>query len=287
MGHHDEDAVATPSPRTKPFLKWAGGKSALLPTLRKCFPPRFNKYVEPFVGGGALFFDLAPDAALLADSNAELVNCYRVVKTRAKQLIEILQDVPVSSVEYYEIRQLDPNELDSLSRAARLIYLNKTCFNGLYRVNRFGQFNTPYGGARVVNVVDEVTILRASRALQRATIACGDFYDLLLDTAERGDFVYLDPPYLPVSQYADFKRYTKEQFGVEDHIRLAEMLALLTARGCFVLLSNSYTEFIANLYKEFWQVTVYAPRAINCKVGGRGIVRELLIANYDISRMTV
>lgn len=272
--------LEAPQLRTKPFLKWAGGKTRLLSILRQRIPPQpFRRYFEPFVGGGAFFFDLAPDEAVLSDSNPELISCYEVVRDAADELIAELSHYRVNEEEFYRVRALQPSDLSPLERAARFIYLNKTCFNGVYRVNKNGQFNTPFGHYKYVSLVAEDNLRRASELLKRAVITCQN-YQSVLSSAGEGDFVYFDPPYMPVSKYSDFKRYTKEFFYEADHERLAQAYRSLSERGCFVLLSNSYQEKIADLYSGFYQTKVQVPRFVNCRGEGRGNVTELLISNY-------
>jgi DNA adenine methylase len=267
---------------TKPFLKWAGGKTRLLKLLRQCLPlAPFPRYFEPFLGGAALFFDLAPSQAVLSDSNAELTSCYEVVRDSPNELIEELSQYLVNESEFYRIRELQPEDLPPVSRAARFIYLNKTCFNGVYRVNKSGKFNTPFGHYKQIALVDEANLRRASHLLRKAEILNCD-YTAVLDMARAGDFFYFDPPYLPVSKFSDFKRYTREFFYEADHEKLAVLFAALADKGCFVLLSNSYHEKICSLYSRFSQVTVEVPRFVNCKGDRRGDVKELLIANYPL-----
>jgi DNA adenine methylase len=266
--------------RVRPFLKWAGGKTRLLPALRKLLPPNgFKRYFEPFVGGGAFFFDLLPSEAFLSDSNPELINCYEVVREHPEELIAALSTLGVNESEFYRQRALEPEELQPIPRAVRLIYLNKSCYNGLYRVNKQGRFNTPYGRHSNVNLVAPANLRAASKALAKVNLFCSD-YCAVLEFAEKGDFVYFDPPYVPVGKFADFKRYTKTQFVEADHERLADAFRRLAARGCFVLLSNSVNGITAKLYSGFDQRTVQMPRFINCKGEGRGRVDELLILNY-------
>lgn len=267
------------SREVKPFLKWAGGKSQLLPVLRTLVPRSFKRYFEPFLGGGALFFDLRCENATLSDSNEELMACYQVVQRAPSQLIAKLSRCSVDAEEFYRMRGLDPDALSELDRAVRFIYLNKTCFNGLYRVNRQGRFNTPFGACKNARLIDEENLYRVSSALQDAQLLCDD-YGEVLKRATRGDFVYLDPPYLPISEYSDFKRYTPAQFYESDHVRLAEVFRVLDKRGCAVLLSNSFHPKIKGLYRGYRQRTVSAARFINCKGGGRGEISELLITNY-------
>ncbi len=179
--------------RIKPFLKWAGGKTRLLPALRQSLPPRFNRYFEPFVGGGVFFFDLSPSDAVLGDSNPELMNCYEVVRERPDELIDALSGFSVSESEFYKVRAMEPEALPSMTCAARLIYLNKTCYNGLYRVNKQGRFNTPYGRHSNVTLVDVPNLRAASKLLTKAKLICAN-YQTVMEVAGKGDFVYFDPP---------------------------------------------------------------------------------------------
>ena len=273
--------LESPPVRVKPFLKWAGGKTRILKVLRRSVPQSFRRYLEPFIGGGALFFDVGPADAVLSDSNAELISCYEVVRDSPDALVAELSGYDVSESEFYRVRALRPEDLSAIQSAARFIYLNKTCYNGLYRVNKNGRFNTPFGHYKSVSLVDEANLRRASTLLNRAALVCQD-YQSVLPSAEKGDFIYFDPPCMPVSRYSDFKRYTKEFFYESDHERLAQMFRSLAERGCFVLLSNSYHEKIAALYADFYQTTVQVPRFVNCKGEGRGNVSELLISNYAI-----
>ena len=267
----------------KPFLKWAGGKSQVLPTLRRFIPRVFKRYFEPFLGGGALYFDLGPVQACLSDANPELINCYNVVKEFPDELLSLLSTYSVSKDEFYRVRSIDPQTLSDVERAARLIYLNKTCYNGLYRVNKKGQFNTPFGGHRNPRLVDHDNLRRASRLLRNATILCADYYESLIREAGAGDFIYLDPPYLPVGVYSDFKRYTRASFYKEDHRKLAALFKILDQRGCLLVLSNSYHPEIRELYSKYEMQVVTAPRFINCKGNQRGVVNELVISNLRLS----
>ncbi len=267
--------------RARPFLKWAGGKSRLLPELRRCTPRNFSRYFEPFLGGGAMFFDLAPQSALLSDANPELIHCFKAVADRADQLIQHLKTLIVTEQEFYRLRAIQPETLDDLARAGRFIYLNKACYNGLYRVNKRGLFNTPYGRQDGIPIFHAKNIRAASRALQGAELICSD-YRTLLEKARKSDFVYVDPPYLPIGKYSDFKRYTCDFFYEADHLALAEALKALHNRGGYFLLSNSFHPKVAEMYEEFFQTTVQAPRFVNCKGEGRGKINELLIANYPI-----
>jgi DNA adenine methylase len=268
--------------KAKPFLKWAGGKTRLLPVLRTLLARQtFRRYYEPFLGGAALFFDIGPRAAVLNDRNPELIFCYEIVRDHPTELFTTLKRMKVNEEEFYRIRSLNPENLAPVERAARFIYLNKTCYNGLYRVNKKGQFNTPYGRNDKVSLADEDNLYRASRILRNALLMSDDYSSVVKD-AGKDDFVYLDPPYLPVGKYADFKRYTKETFFEDDHRKLAETFRELSGRGCLVLLSNSYHEEIAKLYSGFYRKEVEMPRFINCKGEGRGKVRELLVSNRPL-----
>jgi len=226
-----------------------------------------------------VFFKLNPHRALLSDSNEELMNCYSLVRDRPDDLLRLLRIFSISKTKFYEVRKLDPANLDNLTRAARLIYLNKLCYNGLYRVNKKGQFNTPYSGYRNVKLADRETILAASSALKHAELLTADFARILLDLSQPGDFFYLDPPYPPIGKYSDFKRYTKAFFNKEDHIRLAKAVHELDRRGNKFLLSNANHPLILELYSRFRKKSVEAPRFVNCKGDRRGRVPELLVTN--------
>lgn len=234
----------------KPFLKWAGGKTQLLTELHKYIPNNFNKYIEPFIGGGAMFFSLNPHESIISDLNEELVITYRQIKEDVESIIEHLEKFENSEEFFYNIRRLDPNELEHSYRAARLIYLNKTCFNGLYRVNKKGQFNVPYGKGNGSFLNKEV-LRNASEFLTETTIIKGDYLEVLTEFATEGDFIFLDPPYYPVSKYSDFQRYTKEFFYHEDQVRLKQEFDRLVNMGCKVILTNSDHEVILDLYSDY------------------------------------
>ncbi|MGE4513185.1 MAG: DNA adenine methylase [Chryseobacterium sp.] len=233
----------------KPFLKWAGGKTQLLTELHKYVPNNFNKYIEPFIGGGAMFFSLNPRESIIADSNEELVITYKQVKEAVESIIEHLKTFEHNEDFYYNIRSIDPKELEDSYRAARLIYLNKTCFNGLYRVNKKGQFNVPYGKGNG-SFLNEEVLRNASEFLADTTIIKGDYLDVLTKFATEGDFIFLDPPYYPVGKYSDFKRYTKELFYHEDQVQLKQEFERLVNMGCKVVLTNSNHEVILDLYSD-------------------------------------
>jgi DNA adenine methylase len=273
----------------QPFLKWAGGKRQLLPLIREHLPRHFKVYFEPFVGAGALLFDLQPATASINDANPELVNCYRVIKTQPEALIEHIKQHQNTSDYFYSLRDLDRepqfHELPPLVRASRIIYLNKTCYNGLFRVNRQGQFNVPFGDYKNPTIIDAVVIKAISQYLNdnNIQITSEDFSDALND-AGKGDFVYLDPPYDPVSDTASFTGYNLNRFGKEEQVRLKETYDELTRRKCKVMLSNSATKFIYDLYSTSYTILeVEANRNINSMATGRGKVNEFLILNYDVS----
>jgi len=242
--------------KARPIIKWAGGKSQLLGELRSAMPSRYNKYIEPFVGGGALFFALGPRPAVIGDSNPELVNLYQVVRDAPQRVAKLLSRFENAKDAYYEIRSLKYEELEPDYAAARMIYLNRTCFNGLYRVNRKGQFNVPFGNYRRPNLCRNGELETASKLLKGTDVILADYKALLKSYAYAGDFVFLDPPYLPVSKYADFKRYTKEQFGDDDHIELAKEVDRLASIGCHVVLTNSNHPLVHRLYARY-QISIH------------------------------
>ena len=263
---------------TTPFLKWAGGKRAALPALTPLMPPAYGDYYEPFVGGGALFFALEPGRAFLNDANEELVNCYAVVRDRVEELLVALARHVNTAEHFRQVRAQRPDELDDVARAARLLFLNRTCFNGLYRVNRRGEFNTPYGRYRNPTLVPEPVLRAASAALRTATLTAGGYREACATTGP-GDLVYFDPPYVPAGGYADFRRYHRDQFREDDHEDLARLFKELDARGCHVRLSNAHTPYVLDLYADWTIHEVTTRRAINSNGDGRGPVREVLVAN--------
>ncbi|RMH68350.1 MAG: DNA adenine methylase [Gemmatimonadetes bacterium] len=275
--------------RVKPFLKWAGGKQQLLAQYDPFFPAEIPRYFEPFVGSGAVFFHLFSDGKLtgdifLSDTNHDLINTYRVLRDQPEQLIAYLarHKKKHSNTYYYEVRNLDRQKkvLSDLERAARLIYLNKTCYNGLYRVNRKGQFNVPIGRYQNPKIYDPEALRAASKALQNATLYTLNFR-AVAGKAQAGDFVYFDPPYDPLSKTANFTGYTAEDFRETDQHELAKVFAQLTAKGCKCMLSNAYTPFILDLYAPYRIEIVQATRAINSNAKRRGRVKEVLILNYN------
>lgn len=267
-----------PSP-ARPFLKWAGGKGQLLEQMQRLLPQNYNRYLEPMVGGGALFFHLRPACALLADLNDELINVYRVVRDNVEELIVDLRRHRNTREYYYAIRDTDPARLPPVVRASRFIYLNKTCYNGLYRVNRLNRFNVPFGRYKNPDIVNAAGLRAASRALQAADLRTGDF-SLVLEYARPGDFIYFDPPYQPLNSTSRFTSYTAGSFGEGEQKRLALVFWELTRRGCLAMLSNSDTPLIRELYRGLRIETVRARRAINSRPDRRGSITELVILNY-------
>ena len=273
----------------KPFLKWAGGKQKLLAQFKPFFPQSFRHYFEPFLGGGAVFFYLRrtgriSNSVYLFDNLEELVNAYRVVRDSVRQLLECLavHRRLHSRDYYYEIRNLDrqtERQLSLVQQAARTIYLNKTCYNGLYRVNKTGQFNVPIGTYVKPGILQQETLLAASHALQGVALESRDFRKAG-DSADKGDFIYFDPPYDPLSQTSNFTSYTRRDFRRRDQCDLAERFRHFSERGCFCMLSNSHTPFILELYKDFRIETVSARRVINSKTDRRELLKEVVILNY-------
>ena len=265
-----------------PVLKWAGGKRRLLKQYEEHFPAEFGSYFEPFVGGGAVFFWFYEQGLLnqknvvLNDINPELHNFYSVLQTECEELIQKLAEHQRrhNHEHYYRVRQQKPRK--AVFRAARLLYLNRTCFNGLYRVNQKGQFNVPMGRYKNPLICDAEGLRAASRALQGARITLGTFKEAVSE-AKKGDLVYFDPPYVPLNPTSSFTSYTKENFGLEDQQELAATYADLVQRGVNVLLSNSDTPLVQELYQEFQQYRILAPRAINSKAEKRQKISELLI----------
>jgi len=281
------ESMMEPTKKVSPFLKWAGGKTQLLEPIMALAPERFERYLEPFVGGGAVFFALASlgrvGPALLNDANPHLVTTYVVVRDRLPELIEALTALKTAHGpdQFYEARRrFNQEPLSEVERAAHLIYLNKTCFNGLYRVNSSGGFNVPLG--RYVNpgIFDVDSLTACREALQNATVRHGDF-ETILDQAAIGDFVYLDPPYVPLTRTANFTSYAREGFTFDDQIRLAHAARRLDAKGVRFLLSNHHTDELVELYKGFNVKVVPARRSITRQASDRSIpVDEVLIWNY-------
>jgi len=273
-----------------PFLKWAGGKTQLLGRLAPMLPERFGNYAEPFVGSAALFFWLRRNrgdfSSRLMDRNDELVNCYAVVRDQIDRLIPMLMDLQARHCKrfYYEVRAQRPETLSESERAARLIYLNKTCFNGLYRINSRGQFNVPIGSYKRPHIFDEATLRAASRALSDTVVERADFA-AVEEHCRAGDFVYFDPPYHPISRTASFTAYAlgadgRAAFGIEEQGRLAETFRNLDRKNCYAMLSNSDSKLVRELYRG-WRIRIApARRSINSDATARGAVNEIVVTNY-------
>ena len=272
----------------QPFTKWTGGKRQLLPVIRELMPKNYNRYFEPFVGGGALFFDLAPKDAVINDFNAELINCYQQIKDNPQELIEILKvHQEYNSKEYYlDLRSADRDEridmMSEVQRAARILYMLRVDFNGLYRVNSKNQFNVPYGRYKNPKIVDDNLISAISTYLNNNQIEIkkGDFEKAVLDV-QPGDFVYFDPPYIPLSETSAFTSYTHEGFSYDDQVRLRDAFKRLSDTGAYVMLSNSSSALVEELYKDFNIHYVEATRTNGAKSSSRGKISEIIVTNYE------
>lgn len=269
----------------KPIVKWAGGKSRLLGELLARVPPEMKTYAEPFAGGAALFFAITSspkhqfERALLSDANAELVACYRAVRDDVGALIGALKKYRYEEKLFYATRDLDTDGMSDVERGARLIFLNRTCYNGLWRVNARGRFNVPFGRYKNPKILDEENLRAASRALARAEIVHGDFTKVTAQCGA-GDFVYFDPPYVPLSRTAAFTSYAANGFARADQERLAQELRALHARGAHAMLSNHDTAETRELYKDFSAQVVWVPRAINSDASKRGDTAELVVTTW-------
>ncbi len=271
-----------------PFLKWVGGKRQLMTEIEPLLPTRISTYYEPFVGGGAVFLHTQPKKAVINDYNSELINVYETIRDNVDALITHLATHENSSEYFYQIRGLDRqegfNELSKVERASRVIYLNKTCFNGLYRVNSSGEFNTPFGRYKNPNIINETVLRAVSNYLQKNDIKLlsGDYQDALKNI-RKGSFVYFDPPYDPVSKSSNFTGYVKGGFDDKEQERLRDTCVKLNEKGINFLLSNSATEFMKDLYnhKDFQIIEVGATRHINSVGSKRGEVTEILVRNYE------
>lgn len=257
------------TPRTKPLLKWAGGKAQLLDTIARYLPKDIERYVEPMIGGGALFFALAPHRALIADVNPELINFYRAIVQDLDGVVAAYRGWAFGEDTFYELRSLRFPDLDPVIAAARLLYLNRAYFNGLYRVNRDGQFNVPWGRYKKPYEIDLDRFAAARAALSAARIELGDYGDILRFEARAGDFVFLDPPYVPISDHSDFKRYTRHQFHNQHHIEMAALVKDLSERGCDVLITNSNHPLVHDLYRGYSIEVVSTRRNVNANGNGR------------------
>lgn len=275
----------------KPILKWVGGKRQLLSEIMKLMPQKFNTYYEPFLGGGALFFELAPQNAVLNDALDELINVYKCFESKefVEELKKKLDEHQMNHSEdyFYKIRSLDKDEnysgMSNCEKAARTIYLNKSCFNGLYRLNSKGYFNSPSGKKNKVILYDEKNFDEITDYLTRSNVVftSGD-YEKALSYCQKDDFVYLDPPYDTIDGKKSFTSYTKDSFGRDEQRRLKSIVDILTKKGVKVMISNHNTNFIRELYKDYNIHVVFAKRAVNSDASGRGDVEEVIITNYKI-----
>lgn len=268
---------------TYPIVKWVGGKRQLMFELLKNMPQNYNRYFEPFIGGGALFFELQPDNAYISDMNEELINLYQVVRDNVDELITDLQKHNISKEYFMEIRNIDRTEdyenWSDVQKASRFIYLNRTCFNGMYRVNSKGEFNVPFGHYKNPRILDENNLINCSNLLQRTEIKHADFSEIL-KKVKKGDFVYFDPPYVPLNETSSFTSYTKDGFDLDMQLGLREVCDELDSMGVKFLLSNSDTQFVNELYENYNIKKVFASRQINANADGRGKITEVLVRNY-------
>jgi DNA adenine methylase len=253
----------------KPILKWVGGKRQLLTSLIPFVPEKMNRYIEPMIGGGALFMALTPQKAIIADSNPELINFYRSIVADMDGLIAQYNSWPFDEVFFYKLRAERFEDLTATYAAARTLFLNRVCFNGLYRVNRDGGFNVPWGRYKKPYVVVREQFAAIRTILAKAEIKLGDFREVLMESAEAGDFIFLDPPYVPISNSADFKRYTRTQFHDQDHYAMADLVKTLSARGCDILITNSNHPLVHDLYQGYHIEIVQSKRSVNSNGNGR------------------
>jgi len=269
----------------QPVVKWAGGKRQLLSEIKPLIPKEYGKYCEPFIGGGAVLFSEKPDNAIVNDSNFELINLYETIRDNVEELIAELGTHKNEAEHFYSVREWDRSEeyrkRTAVEKAARLLFLNKTCYNGLYRVNNAGEFNSPFGRYKNPNIVNDIALRAMSKYFNKSniTILNGDFENVL-SKLERDDFVYIDPPYDVVSLTSSFTGYTENGFGKESQKRLRAFCGALNDREIKFMLSNSDTQFIRELYEEFTIHAIQAKRSINSRANGRGNVNEVLVTNY-------
>jgi DNA adenine methylase len=267
------------------IIKWAGGKKQLLAQFEPLFPNRIEHYYDPFIGGGAVALYISkhfkPKEVYLSDINEELINVYTVIRDNVEELIRELKEYKKNHSKelYYKVRAINPKTISDVERASRFIYLNKTCFNGLYRVNSKGEFNVPMGNYKNPAICSERDLREASKLLKGARIEVAQFYEGIKG-AKKGDFVYFDPPYYPISKTSSFTSYTKDAFLEKEQSKLAEVFKELDKKKCHVMLSNSDTDFIKNLYENYDIRKVKATRMINCIAEKRGKINEVVVTNY-------
>ena len=277
-------------PQPKPILKWMGGKRQLLPEITRRLPIKYGQYFEPFLGGGAVLFELTPKTAVVNDANPELINLYKVVRDCPDELIKTLKSFENDERTFYEVRDWDVDKdhfskLDPVKKAARTLFLNRTCYNGVFRVNSSGHFNVPYANLTNPDFVQEEAIYALSVYLKTAKVEfmCGDF-EKAVSKAKAGDFVYFDPPYDPIPGQSDFNGYSKKKFGDSSLRRLVKVCKELNEKGVQIMISDSATEKVRRFFSDdcFHIYTVYARRSINSDATNRGAVAEYLITNYEI-----
>ncbi len=267
----------------RPFVKWAGGKGRLLQSLLQRVPEKFGTYFEPFLGGGALFFALQPKKAVLSDMNTELITTFTVVRDDVESLIEHLRTHKPNRRHFQKVREQDRRAdfwtFPAVERASRFIFLNKTCFNGLCRVNSDGQFNVPYGMYKNPKILDEVNLRACSKALQKVTLSIEPYLNVL-QKAAKGDFIYFDPPYVPLTVTSSFVSYSEDGFSMTNQQELAQLLYALDKKGVQFMLTNSNTPASHELYREFQIDLVDSPRSVSADGSKRGPVKDVLVRNY-------
>lgn len=271
-----------------PVVKWVGGKRQLMNEITPLLPKRITSYCEPFLGGGAVLFSIQPSKAIVNDLNGDLITVYETIRDDVESLIDDLKKHENTSEYFYAIRDMDRDKntyqsMTKVERASRLIYLNKTCFNGLFRVNSSGEFNSPFGHYKNPNIVNEPVLRAVNKYLTANDVKFyNEDFSVTLKRVNKGGFVYLDPPYDPVSDTASFTGYNKGGFDRTEQIRLKQCCDELTQRGIKFMLSNSSTDFIKELYRDYDISVVQAKRAINSNANKRGVVEEVLIRNYGL-----
>ena len=271
---------------TKPFLRWAGGKTRSIPFLEKHLPTNLSsmhKYYEPFIGAGSLFFHIKPSKAILSDTNKDLIECYETVQKRPDAISTYLEQHLSNTCEgyYYKMREKYNTSKHSIARAALFIYLNKTCFNGIWRVNKKGEFNVPYGFKEPPALPSKEKLQNVSMYLSNAELIHGDYKEVV-KTAKIDDFIYFDPPYLPLNGTSCFTHYTRDRFTKDDHVELAHLAKKLTSKGCYVLISNAESPHIRYLYEDC--INIFELEVTRCirSDGKRYKVKEVAITNYDV-----
>ncbi len=265
------------SPR--PFLKWVGGKRQLMPHLMGALPQNFNRYFEPFLGGGALFFELMPVRAFLSDCNMELIETYAAIRDDVEGVIRHLKRHRYTEEHYYRVRAQNVARMSDAGKAARMIYLNRTGFNGLYRVNSKGEFNVPFGRHTNPRICDENNLRAVAASLEDVELRVASF-EHTLDSARKDDLIYMDPPYIPLSRTSNFVAYQKHGFGMENQESLAKVFESLDARGCYLMLSNADVPWMKRRYRGYRIRPVRAARCVNARASARGPVGELIVTNY-------